>query len=154
VISLRCYALNHILKQRIYDCKAVYPSAISKKVIDVIIELAEGDARVAIQTLKNAARMAEEKNKRKIEVDDVKKARDELEEIKKKYILDKLSPYHKLLFGVISQSKDVDSTILYSKFKSKCHKLNLPVRSKRSFSNYLRELKLLGIVKTKTTSSK
>ncbi len=63
-----------ILKHRIIDCKALYPNTYSEDTLKEIIRLSSGDARVAIQTLRNSAYIAERLGKSRITVEDVKKA--------------------------------------------------------------------------------
>ena len=58
--------------------------------MEQIADLSAGDARIAIQTLRNATYIAEKLGKSKITKDDVEKAYEEVMEIKKKYMLEKL----------------------------------------------------------------
>lgn len=86
-----------ILKQRIVDCRALYPNTWSKKILEQIADLSAGDARVVIQILRNSAYIAERSNRNKITKDDVEKAYEEVMEIKRKYMLEKLGEHHKLV---------------------------------------------------------
>lgn len=70
-----------ILRQRI-ECGALYPNTCSRQVLELIADLSAGDARIAIQTLKNAAYIAERKGKSEITKDDVGRAYEEALEIK------------------------------------------------------------------------
>ena len=55
-----------ILRQRVEDCRALYPNSYSKEILEKIADLAAGDARIAIQTLRNAAYNAEKTNRTRI----------------------------------------------------------------------------------------
>ena len=74
--------LYTILKQRAN--RAFYPNACSRQILELISDLVANDARVAIQTLRNAAYVAEQRNRRKITSKDVEKAYEEAKKIKKK----------------------------------------------------------------------
>jgi cell division control protein 6 len=77
-----------ILKQRVVDCRALFPNSYSKDILEKIADLAAGDARIVIQTLRNAAYIAEKSNKSKISLEHVEKGYEEAEEVKKKYMTD------------------------------------------------------------------
>lgn len=93
-----------ILKHRVIDCKALYPDTWSKKILEKIADLAAGDARIAIQTLRNSAFIAEKSDKSKITNEDVEKAYEEVREIKKKYMLEKLGEHHRLIYEIIKKN--------------------------------------------------
>lgn len=141
-----------ILKQRIVDCRALYPRSYSKEVLEEIIALADGDARIAIQTLKNAAYLAEKRNGRKISLEDVRSARGEMEEIKRKYVLEKLGKHYKLIYDIIKQNQGITSSRLVSKYRDECIRLGLEPRSSRTLSNYLERLIALKYIKFERAS--
>jgi len=122
--------LMTILKHRIVDCKALYPNSYSKEILEEIVDLASGDARIAIQTLKNAAYAAEKTNRNRIVLEDVRKAREEVEEIKRKYTLEKLGEHHKLIYEITKLNQGITSSELFSDYTSGCLELGLEPKLK------------------------
>jgi len=55
-----------ILRQRVEDYRALYPNSYSTKILEKTADFAAGDARIAIQTLRNSAHIAEKSNGSKI----------------------------------------------------------------------------------------
>ena len=102
-----------ILIHRVIDCGALFPTTYSNSILERIADLAAGDARIAIQTLKNAAFNAETLNKSRISDQDVSKAYEEVREIKKKYNLERLTPHHKLIVEIIKKNPGILSKDLY-----------------------------------------
>jgi len=139
--------LMTILKHRVEDCRALYPKSYSKEILEKIAELASGDARIAIQTLRSAAYNAERANKSKITEEDVEKGYEAVKEIKKKYELEKLTPHHKLIVEILKEHGEISSTDFYSFYKKEAGKQGLKVKSSRSFNNYVAELVELNYIK-------
>ncbi|MEM3833331.1 MAG: hypothetical protein QW128_07065 [Thermoprotei archaeon] len=106
-----------ILKHRIVDCKALYPNAWSKEVLERIADLACGDARIAIQTLRNSAYVAEKANKNKIGLDDVERGYEEVKDIKRKYLLEKLGVHYKLIYEIVKKNPSITSSEFYEVYK-------------------------------------
>ena len=136
-----------ILKHRIENCRALYPNTYSKKILEKIAELAAGDARVAIQTLRSAAYNAERAKKSKIMETDVDKGYEAVKEIKRKYELERLTPHHKLIIGILKKRKEISSTDFYNLYKREADKQGILAKSRRSFNNYLADLIELNYIK-------
>jgi len=81
-----------ILGQRVEDCRALHPNSYSTEILEKIADLAAGDARIAIQTLRNSAYIADKSSKSKITECDIEKGYEAVKEIKKKYYLESLTP--------------------------------------------------------------
>lgn len=77
---------------------ALAPDAYTKELLRTIARLADGDARIAIQTLKNAAYLAERDNQEKIREHHVQRAWNSAKDLKKSYLLRKLTDHHRLLY--------------------------------------------------------
>jgi cell division control protein 6 len=137
-----------ILKHRIIDCRALYPDTWSNEILEEIADLAAGDARIAIQTLKNSALMAEKSNKTKITKEDVEKAYEEAKEIKRKYMLEKLGEHHKLIYDIIKKNPGITSSELISAYRSECERMGLESKSSRTLSDYVNELIALKQIKS------
>jgi orc1/cdc6 family replication initiation protein len=136
-----------ILKHRVIDCGALFPNTYTFGVLERIADLAAGDARVAIQSLRNAASIAEKLNRLKISEEDVEKGYEEVKEIKRKYYLERLTPHHKLLVDIVRKNPQISSENFYNVYKLECKKLLLNAKSSRTFSNYVKELVGLGYLK-------
>jgi Cdc6-like AAA superfamily ATPase len=136
-----------ILKHRIVDCKALYPNSWDGKVLEQIADLAAGDARIAIQTLRNSAIIAEKANKDRIALEDVEKAYEEVKEIKKKYMLEKLDEHYKLIYEIVKKNPGITSRDFYEAYKLEAIKKGLNPQSNRTFNNYVDELISLGYLK-------
>ena len=138
-----------ILRHRVIECKALFPGTYSKDILEKIADLAAGDARIAIQTLRYAAYNAEKYGKQRIGKDDVEKGFKEVREIKAKYMLEKLGRHHRLIYEVIKQNPRITSRRLVVIYKKECTKRGLKPKSQRTVNNYLSKLIRLGYIKSK-----
>ena len=128
------------------NCKALYPNTWSKKILEQIADLSAGDARVAMQVLRNSAYIAERSNRNKITKDDVEKAYEEVMEIKRKYMLEKLGEHHKLVYEIIRENPGITSHDLFLKYGDECRKMGLTPKSERSLTSYINDLVSLQYV--------
>jgi Cdc6-like AAA superfamily ATPase len=137
-----------ILKHRVIDCGALFPNTYTIGTLERIADLAAGDARVAIQSLRNAASIAERSNKSRISEEDVNRGYEEVKEIKRKYYLERLTPHHKVLLDIVRKHPQISSENFYNVYKLECKKLLLNSKSSRTFSNYVKELIELGYLRS------
>lgn len=140
-----------ILKQRI-ECRALYPNTWSRKTLELIADLAAGDARIAIQTLRNAAYIAEQRNRPKITAEDVDSTYKEVREIKRKYTIEKLGEHYKLVYKIIEENPRITSGKLFEAYRKACRQRGLKPRSQRTISGYLNELIALKYVRSERAS--
>jgi len=129
-----------ILKHRVIDCRALYPDTCSKKILEKIADLAAGDARIAIQTLRNSALIGEKSDKAKITHEEVEKAFEEVKEIKRKYYLERLTPHHKLMVEIVKKNPKILSRDFYDVYRRETKRHGLNPKSSRTFSNYVTDL--------------
>ena len=142
------YSVNDlifILRQRAEW--ALYPKTWNDAILERIAELSEGDARVAIQTLKNASHQAEREYRTRIEYGDVEKGWNSAKDLKKTYLLNKLTEHHRLLFEIIKKQKQVLSGQLWKLYLKECETKKLKPMAVRTFSLYINKLKELGLIK-------
>jgi len=132
--------IRTILKHRIVDCKALYPDTWSYAILGAIADLANGDARIAVQTLRMTASLAEKLNRAKIALDDVSKGFEDMEAIKKKYELEALSEHHRVLFDVIKSNPGISSSQLVERYTLEAEQRGLKPKSVRTLTNYMNEL--------------
>ena len=137
--------LAFILKRRAEF--ALYPGSWSAKSLNKIASLAEGDARVAIQTLKNAAYNAENDFSRRIKEKHIKEGHSSVKIRNRTYLLDKLSSHHRLLYELVKKNKEINSGELWKAYLAKCAKLKKQPIALRTFSEYMNKLIELDLVK-------
>jgi len=106
--------------------------------------MAEGDARIAIQTLKNSAYYAEKGNSPKILPEHVEKGWKDARVIKKTYLLNKLTTDHKILFEVIKSRKEILSNKLWEAYLSGTKKKGIQPIASRTYSEYVNKLRILA----------
>ena len=107
--------LTDILSERVeYSLK---PGAIDDHVIHIISTVANGDARVALQTLRTAARLAERKGSAKISIDEMRGAVREARLSKRAYLITKLNPNERLLYGILEARGKTKSGTLYQDYR-------------------------------------
>jgi len=137
--------LVSILKERAEW--ALYPKTWSERILQKIAELSEGDAGVAIQTLKNASHQAEREYKNRIDYEDVRKGWNSAKDLKKTYLLNKLTEHHRLLYGIVKKQKEVLFGKLWSLYLKEYQKIKLRPMAVRTYSIYTNKLIELGLIK-------
>ena len=137
--------LTGILKQRVM--LALAPDTWSKRILEKIAGLSEGDARVAIRTLKNSAEYAEKDASAKITSRHVRKGYDSAKNLKKSYRLYKLSQHYRILYNLIKNSPDVLSTDLWKSYLKKCRGTKLKPIAKRTYFAQIKKLMKIGLVR-------
>ena len=115
----------------------------------IIAHYAEGEARAAIQILKNASYFAEKEHRKTVELNDIKAGYSSTKNLEKGRFMDKLSSHHKLLYEVVKKEKEVNSGELWKLYLSECKKLKKQPISIRSFSEYMNNLTEIGLVQWK-----
>jgi orc1/cdc6 family replication initiation protein len=130
--------LVYILRRRAE--LALYPGSWSETTLSRIAELAEGDARVSIQTLKNAAYNAENDSSKTIEEKHIKEGYNAAKDIKKTYLLNKLTTHHRMLFELVRERKEINSGELWEAYLERCKAQDKPAIALRTFSEYMNKL--------------
>jgi Cdc6-like AAA superfamily ATPase len=125
---------------------ALHPHSWNRKTLDRIASLAEGDARVSIQTLKNAAYNAENDLSRKINEKHIREGYNSAKDLKKTYLLNKLTTHHRLLYELVKERKVIHSGQLWKIYLEKCAELKKPTIALRTFSEYMNKLIELDLV--------
>lgn len=137
--------MSFILRQRAEF--ALYPGSWNEGILSRIAELADGDARVAIQTLKNAAYNAENDSSPKIGEKHIQAGYNAAKDIKKTYLLNKLTTHHRLLYEIVKESREINSGELWKVYLSRCRAENKPTIALRTFSEYMNKLIELDLVR-------
>jgi len=126
---------------------ALVPRTWDKNLLETISEMADGDARIAIQTLKNAAYYAEKSNRLKILPEHIEKAWKDASAIKRTYLLNKLTADHKILFEIIKSRKEILSSKLWEIYLSVAKKKGIQPIALRTYSEYINKLRDLVLIK-------
>ncbi len=121
---------------------ALRPGSVRDELLRIIAVSSEGDARVAIATLRNAAVYAEARNKSTITREEILQAVKDARKLKIEQILSTLNPEQILLYRIIESYGEVNSSELYSLYKQRSRN---PV-SERSYRNYMEKLVSLKLV--------
>lgn len=147
-IEFRPYStsdLLYILKQRAE--LSLLPGSWSDSTIDTIAELADGDARVGIQTLKNAAYHADHENETKIKDSHIQKGFSKAHTLKVTYQLRKLTEDHRMLFEIVKQNPGIQSDLLWQAYLDKVNEMKTESIANRTFSKYCGKLRDVGLIR-------
>jgi cell division control protein 6 len=129
--------------------RALIPESYGEDILKTVAHLAEGDARVAIQTLKSAAYLAEKDNQPCIGPSHVRQAWNSAKDLKKTYLLRKLTDHHRLLYELVARSRKILSGDLWRLYFRTCHDRRICPIAVRTYSDYCNKLVELGLVRAK-----
>ena len=142
--------IKTILKQR--ADMSINPISYNDDILMYIAKLSSGDARKAIQILRNTVYSAEKVNSIHIKKKHVKLFFEKNNDFQESYLFDKLTYHHKLIFRILKKEKEVISRDLWNLYLYECKKENIEPIAKRTFSLYLKrliELKIIGARRAK-----
>jgi len=128
---------------------ALAPESCAEGILRRIAGLANGDARIAIQTLKNAAYLAERDEHREIVAPHVKGAWNSAKELKKTYLLRKLTDHHRMLYELIARNSGILSGDLWRLYLKTCNARSVKPIAVRTYSDYCNKLVEIGLVHAK-----
>ncbi|MCK4327906.1 MAG: AAA family ATPase [Candidatus Diapherotrites archaeon] len=121
------------------------PGAAKENDLKTIARLSNGDARIAIETLRRAALVAEDKEQERITGDDVKKAFGSTGMLRRSDALKKLNEHEQALYQLMEKHKKIGTKELWEKYV----KADKKPASQRSYRNYMNHLARLGLIKAK-----
>lgn len=121
----------------------------SGEILGRIAELAAGDARVAIHTLKNAAYYAQKDSAEKITESHATRGWNEIRETNRNHLLNQLTHHHRLLYDVILAKGKLLSNELWKLYLEKCKANDTKPIATRTFPEYVNELRDMGLVTVK-----
>jgi len=111
-----------------------------------IAGVCSGDARVAIQTLRNAAESAELAGRETMKPGDLIAGWHDTQQVKTSEQLAKLTDDHRILHRIVSQRRAILSTKLYQTYLQHCSRCNRKPIATRTFSAYVNQLARLPIL--------
>lgn len=141
--------LFKILKQRAE--LALYPNSFDENTLKIIANMAEGDCRVAVQTLRVAGEIAE-KDAKRIECEHVKKAFKTTSKLRRRYYLYKLTEHHRIIYRIIESKEGIISPALWENYLKICRKKGIKSIARRTFTKYIRRLKNISMIESKRAS--
>jgi len=150
--------LEDILSERAK--KAFYEDTLDDGVIPLCAALAakeHGDARKALDLLRVAGELAEQEGARKVTIDHVWKARDELEKDKVSEIV-RTMPFHgKLVLASIyrlqmRKTSPPTTGEIYSEYRALCERMDTASLTYRRISDIINELDTLGLIEAQIVS--
>ena len=151
-IGLNAYssqALVDILGIRIDD--SLERNCLELRTIERIVDLSEGDARISIQLLRNAAEIAESSNESSISDEHIDAAWSTVKALKKKYLLERLGEHHKVLHKLIHEQPGSSSGQIWAAYNKFCESSVTKPIATRTFSAYLSKLIGLGLIRAEYT---
>jgi len=134
--------LVDILRERAK--RALIPNAVDQSELEAIANEAGGDARVAISTLKHAARRANQADAKKVSEEHVQSALpDARQEIRQKN-LDSLTEHQRVVYEVIEEYGEIAPGDLYHEYRTRIEN----PKSDRTIRNYLKKMVRYNLVTT------
>jgi len=140
-----CEELVTILTDRAQE--ALADKSWGRKTLHQIAEVANGDARVALQTLKKAACLAEKDKSQTITDLHIRKAWSSTRELRIEYLLRKLTEDHRILYETVKQQGQILSGDLRQLYLIQCSRIKRRPIAERTFSDYVNDLKRVGLAR-------
>jgi orc1/cdc6 family replication initiation protein len=144
------YPTDELVK--ILDQRAQYAltgGTFTPELLQAIADLADGDARIGIQTLKDAACFAEAGGHDRIEVDHVRRAWNSAKDLSLTHQLRSLSDHHRLLYELIKKNPGIRSGNLWRLYLRTCGARSITPIAIRTYSDYCNTLVALELVESK-----
>ena len=113
----------------------------SHALLERIARLSAGDARVAIQTLRSAAHLADSEALGFVEERHVEYGFQKAQELRREYRLRKLTVHHRVLYEIVKQKGRAAMGEVVRAYLERCKERNLPPVSKRCFNRYVEVLR-------------
>jgi len=113
-----------------------------------------GDARVAIKTLRNAAEATERAGHARIGPEDLAAGWNDSQQIKADQVLARLTEDHKMLHQIVAEQKEMLSTALWDVYLERCSRSDRKPVADRTFSAYVAQLVRLGLVSCERARTK
>ncbi len=135
---------REILADRVRQ--ALAPDTCPAYLIKRIAAVSSGDARVAIQTLRNAAESAQRKGHSKLTPSDVVDGWHDSQKPKSDQLLSHLTPDHRILYQLISQHQTVLSSTLWKDYRQHCKETARRPVATRTFSAYINQMVQRGLL--------
>jgi len=113
------------------------PGSYSQDQLQRIAELAGGDARIAIQTLRRAANLSDRKGSAFLTEEAIQAAYGDMREVRKQYALKQLSPHHRLAYDLITAQKGITAKELWHMYLRSARSYGLQPVALRTFRKHV-----------------
>jgi len=132
--------ITDILRDR---TRSGFANAVSDEMIVEVANSCGGDARAAIQILKNAAIDAQSNGLDSITINEIRSAAGYAKKYRRSYLLRKLNEHQKTIYNILDQNKAMNSGALFNEYR----KLMNETVTDRSYRNYMGRMVELGLVR-------
>jgi len=116
------------------------PGVIQNSYLEKIAASTSGDARIAINSLRIAAKAADDANTGRITEEHINKALPTAEKEVKKKSIDSLNEHQQIIYKIIKSTSDVKPSDLYSSYKKECEAKQMEPIKDRTIRKYLDKL--------------
>ncbi len=140
-----------ILRQR--SEVALRPGSWAAGALRSISRLARGDARIALQTLKNAAYLAQQKGNPVIHGGHVREAWHPTQLAERSMALHRLTEHHRMIYRIVVKRKSVVSGDLRRTYIEQCNSEGMAPVADRTFQYYLNRLADLRLILPKEAAA-
>ncbi len=121
----------------------------SEQILTTIARLAQGDARVAIKTLRNAANLARADRSERIQPKHVMAGWHAAKDIDMTFLLRSVTDHHRLLHELIAKKPGILSGDLWRLYLNTCQSKKIKPIAVRTYSEYCNKLAALGLVEAR-----
>jgi orc1/cdc6 family replication initiation protein len=121
---------------------ALVPNAVEESELELIADAASGDARVAITTLRIAARHAEQESVEQITADIIESAVPEARQELRQKNIEALTPHQRAVYEVIEDHEEIAPGDLYQEYRSRVDDPKVD----RTIRNYLNKLEQYNLI--------
>jgi len=111
-----------------------------RKDLQIIARQSEGDARIAIQTLRTAAYLAEKGRGGQIRPEDIREGLRSSSALRQRYLLKSMSEHHRLLFQLVKTSGSISTVELWRRYEGAARQHGLEPMARRTFNLYKQHL--------------
>lgn len=134
-----------ILKERV--TYGLREGSVGESLLSVVAGMCQGDARIALQTLKHAAKEAESKGLLAITMEEILSAGKSARKYRLSYLLSKLNDHQKTVYEILKRNKTMDSGRLFEEY---CKSVDQPVVD-RAYRNYMERMEEMGLVASESS---
>lgn len=144
-VEFKAYSVDDImkiLKDRIDY--GIRPGAIDNTLLSLVSRMCGGDARVALQTIKIAAREAESKDIDRLTMDEVRSAIRCSRKYRLSYLMGKLNDHQRIVYEILKHHGGIGSGELFREYRKSTKN---PLVD-RAYRNQMERMEELGLVKS------
>jgi len=117
-----------------------------EELLERIVQMADSDIRVAIQTLRNAAASAESSGSERILPQHIGQGLIRARELQMRYRLERLGAYPRMIYRIVRESGLISSSSLFRRCLKACKELGVPPIPRRSYYHHINVLIREGLI--------